>query len=137
MYLTAEKKTEFFSAYGKNAQDKTTTTKVIDTKVDTKVDTKTVVVNPSREEVSYGTVTETTRHKDTKVDTNSTFCAYEEDLSPDLGGNDVSSWVKIPRHAEGISNQAPVQNDLADTTSTVVAAAARLQIEDDEEEISE
>ena len=50
---------------------------------------------------------------------------------------DPSSLVKIPRHSEGISNQAPVQNDLADTTATVVAAAARLQIDEENEEDSD
>lgn len=58
-------------------------------------------------------------------------CEPEDDMDPDMGDTDISRYVTIPRHQEGISNSAPVQNDLADTTSTVVAAAARLQIEDD------
>lgn len=57
-----------------------------------------------------------------------TFCEYEDVVAPDA---DFDSWTRIPRHSEGISNQAPVQNDLADTTATVVAAAARLQIDDE------
>lgn len=135
--LNEKEQNGFVLVYGKNSQDKTTETKVVDTKVDTKVDTNTVVVNAAREEISYGSVTEQIKYNDKVTTTDSVFCAYEEDLSPDLGGDDVASWVRIPRHSEGISNVAPVQNDLADTTSTVVAAAARLQIEDDEEEILE
>ena len=53
---------------------------------------------------------------------------------PVYNGDDISTWVRIPRHAEGISNSAPVQNDLADTTSTVVAAAARLQLDDSDDD---
>lgn len=71
-----------------------------------------------------------------RVTTDKTFCEYEEDITPDLGGDDISSWVKIPRHAEGTSNVAPVQNDLADTTATVVAAAARLQLDDSDDDDS-
>ncbi len=119
----------FVLVYGKTDTDVSKSTEVVDTDISTSV-TSTELANTI--ESTPTTITETITYTDTKVTTDVTFCAYEEDVTPDasLVSDDISSWVKIPRHAEGTSDAAPVQNDIADSTSTVVAAAARLQLEE-------
>ncbi len=133
--LNKEEKDAFVLVYGKNTQEKTKETKLVDTNVSKTVDTKTVDKG-TRTETTKGQITKTEKRKDTVTTSKSVFCEYEDTLTPDIG-EDVSSRVKIPRHAEGISNVAPVQNDLADTSSTVVAAAARLQLDEDSEQDDE
>lgn len=133
--LNKEEKDAFVLVYGKNTQEKAKESKLVDTNVSTAVDTKTVDKG-TRTETTKGQITKTEKRKDTVTTSKSVFCEYEDTLTPDIG-EDVSSRVKIPRHAEGISNVAPVQNDLADTSSTVVAAAARLQLDEDSEQDDE
>ena len=123
--LNKEEQNGFVLVYGKGSTDKTTETKVVDVNTSTsttrtELDNK-VVTTPT-------TITETITSKDVDVKKDVVFCEYEDVVAPDA---DFDSWTRIPRHSEGISNQAPVQNDLADTTATVVAAAARLQIDDE------
>lgn len=133
--LNNKQENGFVLVYGKSSKDVTTGTDKKGTKVET---SDPVTVNWgdtfTKVDTSYdGRSDENVVVKRTeRTRTTSTFCEYEEDIAPDLGGDDISSWVRIPRHAEGTSNAAPVQNDLADTTSTVVAAAARLQLDDED-----
>ncbi len=124
--LNKEEQNGFVLVYGKKDTDTTTTSKVVDS--DTKIET-TYTDLGTREEIVTGTTTIRETGTDVVVDT--LPCEPEDDMVPD-GADEVSKYVTIPRHQEGISNSAPVQNDLADTTSTVVAAAARLQIEEDD-----
>ena len=124
--LNKEEQNGFVLVYGKKDTDTTTTSKVVDS--DTNIRTEYTDLG-TRTEEKFGTTTIRETGTDVVVDT--LPCEPEDDMVPD-GADDVSKYVTIPRHQEGISNSAPVQNDLADTTSTVVAAAARLQIEEDD-----
>ena len=124
--LNKEEQNGFVLVYGKKDTDTTTTTEVVGT--DTRIDT-TYSDPVLRTETITGTTTKTETVTDSRTEL--LPCEPEDDMDPDMGDTDISRYVTIPRHQEGISNSAPVQNDLADTTSTVVAAAARLQIEDD------
>lgn len=124
--LNKEEQNGFVLVYGKKDTDTSTTAVLVDS--DTKIET-TYTDLGTREEIVTGTTTIRETGTDVVVDT--LPCEPEDDMVPD-GADEVSKYVTIPRHQEGISNSAPVQNDLADTTSTVVAAAARLQIEEDD-----
>ena len=124
--LNKEEQNGFVLVYGKKDTDTSTTADLVDS--DTKIET-TYTDLGTREEIVTGTTTIRETGTDVVVDT--LPCEPEDDMVPD-GADEVSKYVTIPRHQEGISNSAPVQNDLADTTSTVVAAAARLQIEEDD-----
>lgn len=124
--LNKEEQNGFVLVYGKKDTDTSMTADLVDS--DTKIET-TYTDLGTREEIVTGTTTIRETGTDVVVDT--LPCEPEDDMDPDMGDTDISRYVTIPRHQEGISNSAPVQNDLADTTSTVVAAAARLQIEDD------
>lgn len=123
----------FVLVYGKTSTDTDTTAEVVGTSTST--DVSTVTLDNTVEETAT-TVTKTITYQDTRTTTNVTFCEYEDDVAPDVANtfdDDVSSWVRIPRHSEGTSDTATVQNDIADTSSTVVAAAARLEMADDDE----
>ncbi len=124
--LNKEEQNGFVLVYGKKDTDTTTTSKVVDS--DTNIRTEYTDLG-TRTEEKFGTTTIRETGTDVVVDT--LPCEPEDEMVPD-GADEVSKYVTIPRHQEGISNSAPVQNDLADTTSTVVAAAARLQIEEDD-----
>ena len=124
--LNKEEQNGFVLVYGKKDTDTSMTADLVDS--DTKIET-TYTDLGTREEIVTGTTTIRETGTDVVVDT--LPCEPEDDMVPD-GADEVSKYVTIPRHQEGISNSAPVQNDLADTTSTVVAAAARLQIEEDD-----
>lgn len=124
--LNKEEQNGFVLVYGKKDTDTSMTADLVDS--DTKIET-TYKDLGTREEIVTGTTTIRETGTDVVVDT--LPCEPEDDMVPD-GADEVSKYVTIPRHQEGISNSAPVQNDLADTTSTVVAAAARLQIEEDD-----
>lgn len=124
--LNKEEQNGFVLVYGKKDTDTSTTADLVDS--DTKIET-TYTDLGTREEIVTGTTTIRETGTDVVVDT--LPCEPEDEMVPD-GADEVSKYVTIPRHQEGISNSAPVQNDLADTTSTVVAAAARLQIEEDD-----
>ena len=134
--LNKEEQNGFVLVYGKGSTDKTTESKVVD--VNTSTETSRVELE-NKVVKTPTTITETITSKDIDVKKDVVFCEYEDEVIPDMADPDVdpSSLVKIPRHSEGISNQAPVQNDLADTTATVVAAAARLQIDEENEEDSD
>ena len=92
-------------------------------------------------QTAYGYKDPRTEMRNRRIETRNE-CLFENDVPPKADpvapNIDPSTLVRNPRHSEGTSNSAPVQNDLADTTSTVVAAAARLQLDDsndDEEEL--
>ena len=124
--LNKEEQNGFVLVYGKKDTDTTTKTEVVgtDTKIETSYSEPVI-----RTEQIKGTETKQITVSDSHTEL--IPCEPEDDMVPD-GADEVSKYVTIPRHQEGISNSAPVQNDLADTTSTVVAAAARLQIEEDD-----
>ena len=124
--LNKEEQNGFVLVYGKKDTDTTTKTEVVgtDTKIETSYSEPVI-----RTEQIKGTETKQITVSDSHTEL--IPCEPEDEMVPD-GADEVSKYVTIPRHQEGISNSAPVQNDLADTTSTVVAAAARLQIEEDD-----
>ena len=133
---------DFILVYGKTKSE--TGTREVSS--DIKTDTVKENVGPQytiTDSTKTGSYTKSETRTETKTTTNKTFCEYEQPIEPDmgdlpeLGGYDVASTVKNPRHAEGISNLAPIQNDLADTSSTVVAAAARLQLDEGDDESEE
>ena len=41
--------------------------------------------------------------------------------------------VRLPRHEEGVSAVAPVLNEITDPTANVIMAAARLTLDDENE----
>jgi len=46
-------------------------------------------------------------------------------------GLDESAYVRLPRHEEGVSAVAPVQNAITDPTANVISAAARLTVDEE------
>ncbi len=67
-------------------------------------------------------------------------------IEPDDGGSMVvpngtdlreSSVVRLPRHEEGVSAVAPVLNEITDPTANVIMAAARITLDDENEDDEE
>ncbi len=129
--LNKEEQNGFVLVYGKNSTNTQTGREIISQTTEDKV-TRTDL--GTKDVTVPTTITEVNTERKVITDTKVVFCEYEDVVTPDT---DFDSWTRIPRHSEGISNQAPVQNDLADTTATVVAAAARLQIDDEGNEDDE
>jgi len=54
--------------------------------------------------------------------------------NPVISALDESTLVKLPKHEEGVSAVAPVQNEITDPTANVIMAAARLTLDEENEE---
>ncbi len=131
--LNDKEQNGFVLVYGKTSSKTDKTTEQVG---QPKTFTDTVVTNDARTETETGTTTVYEKHIETETVPNPVDPDVNQGVViPDVDADEaerVSNLSRIPRHSEGTSNAAPVQNNLADTSSTVVAAAARLQIEDTE-----
>lgn len=58
---------------------------------------------------------------------------------PSIAGTDLreSSLVRLPRHEEGVSAVAPVLNEITDPTANVIMAAARITLDEENEDDEE
>ena len=45
----------------------------------------------------------------------------------------LSTYTKLPKHEEGVSAVAPVLNEITDPTANVIMAAARLSLDEENE----
>lgn len=144
--LNEDEQNAFVLVYGKTSSDTVSGTNDLGTTTTTNVSTVESGSTYTETVEGTGSTVVQNTYQDTVVTTSSVFCENEEEVTPDTGVEPVieettttttdtaSTYVRNPRHAEGTSDTADVQNDLADTSSTVVAAAARLELDDEASE---